>query len=575
MTDSRVFNDNNKESNSWQKRAPRKDPHRLKILSQFCIARAVAKTSLTNFSRYKGDIRKIARLLKASLVLDLRTSLINEIVNTQENFDEENVKSLILLQLLTDVRHFSFDATISKTGCVKELDLSDSEELFQEIREIQELSLESFKLVGVRFEKGLVREILSRSPRVHSIHVGGDLSSEILSYVAIYPCELKSLYLDNCKVTDGEVVTSLLRTKTNFLKLGRMICGKHDMTDIENTALHSLQSITIRSPLLTGCGTILLLHVLRNLRNIHYTSWNSSIFETLILINILSPQNPTFALTSMDVWRPNEEALTQLKHFCPNLQKLMIECYDPELQSLQKLSKFTNLTTLILRLVSEELIISAVKAAGENLKELEIEFETFTFHSISLGTMLFIHEKCPNLQKFNIRHVCIESRPSDRLPSLRSKMFPNLKHLSLSSAVIKPAILERLIIGNDSLENLTLDVNHDALTDKVIRELQINNQLRRLKSISLGAGSLSHKVLTSLITLPELKTLSLDLKRFPFIPVSKFNGIKNELVKARSRTIRRSQFGASDLAWPFWRSPFCRSFIKAQNYFGAAHVITK
>ncbi|XP_064092223.1 uncharacterized protein LOC135205459 [Macrobrachium nipponense] len=515
----------------WRISAPRKNPKSLLDLSRSTVVKEIALPAMTNYPENKNYLTTVCGLLSHFLPWDLRTSVIRETIERQETEDPEQVMSALLLQLLTNVRHFFLTAAGAKSEKWIHLQSHESHSLLQELENVVEFRMESFRLEGVSMEAGTLTQILRRSPRLMSIHISGTLCHEILSHLNSFPCDLLSLRLDNCSVTDEDVVRSLLNTEQKFETLGRIICVGGDATEIEKKCQHSLKNLSVQSPLLTGFGSVVLLNFLRGLQNIQYTSWNSSTFDTLLFLEKVSPENPSFSLTSIDLWRPTDDALLSLKSFCPKLRQLMIECYDPGLSSLAMLSALEDLSSLTLRLMSEELIISAVKSVGCNLRELEIEFETFTFHSVSLETLKLVHESCPHLQRLEIRHVCLEARGDESRPSLRLPMFPNLKYLVLSSAVIQPAVLERLLIGNSSLENLVLDVNHDALTDSVLDELLKNNEMNLLRSVFLGAGSLSPKTLTSLIRLPSLQKLSLDLKRFPFIPVSTFSSLENDLIK--------------------------------------------
>ncbi|XP_066940345.1 uncharacterized protein [Macrobrachium rosenbergii] len=514
----------------WQISAPRKDTKSLLDLSRSTVVKEITLPAITNCHENKNYLLTVCGLLSHFLPWDLRTSVIRETIQKQQTEDPTQVMSAILLQLLTNVRHFCLTTNVKSEKLIH-LESDECHSLLQELENVVEFRMESFRLEGVSMEAGILTQILHRSPRLMSIHISGTLGHEILTHLNSFPCDLLSLRLDNCNVTDEDVVRSLLNTEQKFETLGHIICVGGDTTEIEKKCQHSLRHLSVQSPFLTGFGSVVLLNFFRGLQNIHYTSWNSSIFDTLLFLKKVSPENPSFSLTSIDLWRPTDDALVNLESFCPKLRKVMIECYDPGLSSLAMLSVFQDLSSLTLRLMSEDLIISAVKSVGCNLRELEIEFETFTFHSVSLETLKLVHESCPDLQKLVIRHVCLEARSDESRPSLKLPMFPNLKCLVLSSAVIQPAVLERLLIGNSSLENLVLDVNHDALTDSVLDELMKNNEMNRLRSIFLGAGSLSPKTLTSLICLPSLQKLTLDLKRFPFIPVSTFSSLENDLIK--------------------------------------------
>ncbi|XP_071523404.1 uncharacterized protein [Panulirus ornatus] len=520
---------------SWRRVAPHSQPLPLRSLSQAVLASIVSRTASQSFEDCKEDLHTVCHLLRSSLPLDVRTSVMREVTSTQDIEDPRSVMSLILLHLLMDVSHISLTAG-ANAGRYVLLEQEDCARILQELEGVQRFSLESLQLEGVWMENGLLSEILRRSPNISVIQVSGDLCREVLQLLQERPCNLRSLHLHNCAVSDEEVIKAIIGTDNDFVTLGNIICTGGDITEVQTVALKSLRSLSVQSHMLTVCGAMVLLHSLRELRHMQYTYWNCPISDTLLLLQKIRPEFSS-ALSSIDLWRPSGETLESMATSCPRLQRLTIEGHDTNLASLGALSEFRELSSLTLRIVSEELIVSAVKALGSNLLELKIEFEDYTFHPISLDTIRTIQEECPHLQRLAMLHVNIVANLSDRLPYTKKDVLTELKDFTLQSSLIQPALLERMVRGNRSLENLVLDVNQDALTDQVMTSLLRNNNLHNLTTIYLGAGSLTVRAITSLVALSSLAKLSLDLKRFPFIPVSTFSFLEHDLLKGNYRCV--------------------------------------
>ncbi|ROT81838.1 hypothetical protein C7M84_025018 [Penaeus vannamei] len=517
-------------SSEWRGMAPHKQPQRLRDIIMDRVSSLVSQnTSLHHFTE---NVRTFCEILASSLPLDVRTAVMKKVASTMKINSPQDFKLLLTLHLLTDVRHISL-----KADDLVHLDTDDCHEILQLVKDVPHFRMETLSLENITMEEGLLSSIMGRSPRLHSVRASGELCSQVLTQLQEKPCALRSLHLDSCNVSDEDVVSALVGTRTDFNTLGNIICNGGDVKELQPAALQSLRYLSVESPRLSACGALILLVSLRNLQQIQYTTWSSPIGETLLFLNQINSTIGSFSLTSLAKWQPTEHSLRNLQKLCPRLQKLMIECFDPSLTSLDVLSEFKELTALNLRLVSEELIVSAVKALGKNLLELQVEFEEYSYHTISLDTIKTIQEHCPHLQRLEMKHVNISSNPGDHLHSKNTIALPELKELVLSSAVIQPASLETLLSGNESLESLVLDVNQDALTDTVLATFLKQNSLHRLSSIFLGAGSLSSQALTSLLCLPDLQKLSLDLKRFPFIPVFAFTSLEGSLSKGNFQCI--------------------------------------
>ncbi|XP_042858354.1 uncharacterized protein LOC122244497 [Penaeus japonicus] len=454
----------------WRREDPHKQPKPLRYILMDRVSSQIAHTVPHQIME---NLQALCEILVSSLPINIRTTLITHVAYNMKISSSHDLKLLLLLHLLTNVRHI----TLSAEKPVH-LDQDECHEILQQLKDVSSFRLETLSLESIAMEEGLLSSIMDRSPRLHSAHVSGELCSEVLANLQKKPCDLHSLRLDSCTVSDEDVVRALVGTRTEFYTFSNTICNGGDVSVLEPAALQSLRYLSVESPQFSACGVLVLLVSLRNLRQIQCTTWCAPISETLLFLKQINPSIGPFSLTSLKNWRPTEETLKDLQKLCPRLKKLMIEAYDPSLTSLNVLAEFEELSALCLRLVSEELIVSAVKTLGKNLLELEVEFEEYTYHSISMETIKAIQEHCPHLRRLQMKHVNISSSSGDRLHSRNTIALPELRELVLSSAVIQPASLERLLYGNASLESLALDVNQDALTDPVLSTLLKNNSLR-------------------------------------------------------------------------------------------------
>ncbi|XP_064092256.1 uncharacterized protein LOC135205476 isoform X2 [Macrobrachium nipponense] len=469
-------------------------------------------------------------LLRVSLPLRVRTALLRKVASKQLVITSHQLSSFILLYLAADVRHISLSAFKSDKRYIH-LEEEESDILRNELGGNFQFSMEVLELDGVSLEESLFVELLQRSPHLHSVRVSGANCLHILQYLKIHPIPLRSLFLDNCTVTDEDVVKGILGYDTDLED--DLTCPERDTGHSKNIKYpsDSLVSLTVLSPFLTVFGAMALLHHLKNLGHLQYNSWNTSAGDSLPLLQQFIPVNSTFSLNSMSLFRPKEEDITSLREMCPGLSKLMIECYDPVLKSLELLSQFENLSVLHMRLITEELILSSVSALGHRLLELHIEFDEFTYQPLASDTLHGITKSCPNLQKFLMRNFSIEVSGRKCLPSSSSIRFPALMHLTFSHARLHPQILEQLLKGNNVLQSLTLSVNQDALTDQVLESLCKNNDFRSLTSVSFGAGMLSSAAITLLVSLPALRSLSIVLANFPNISDATFSRLKKVFIK--------------------------------------------
>nr|XP_027208409.1 uncharacterized protein LOC113802137 [Penaeus vannamei] len=457
----------------WHYTAPCKEPEELCGILLDRVAIQLAKTAqLHSFT----NLRCFSEILASSLPIDIRTVLMKKVASTMKINSPQDLKLLLTLHLVTDVRHISL-----KADDLVHLDTDDCHEILQLVKDVPHFRMETLSLESITMEEGLLSSIMGRSPRLHSVRASGELCSQVLTHLQEKPRDLYALKLDNCTLSDQEIVRALVGARTDLDAVCNIICNGGDVKELQPASLQSLRYLSVESPHLSACGILVLLFSLRNLRQFQDTSWSSSIGETLLFLNQINPTTGSFSLTSMTQWRPTEETLRNLQRICPRLQRLMIECFDPSLTSLDVLSEFKELTVLNLRLVSEELIVSAVKALGKNLLELQVEFEENTYHIISMDTIKAIQEHCPHLQRLEMKHVNISSNPGDHLHSRNTIALPELKELVLSSAVIQPASLECILRGMMSLKSLVLEINQDAITDSVLNTLLKNTSVNEFR----------------------------------------------------------------------------------------------
>ncbi|KAG7159956.1 uncharacterized protein LOC121876821 [Homarus americanus] len=519
---------------SWETVAPRKHPRSLSdlALSQVTNALTIALTT-SPLTPIPQELSEVCVAVNTMLPLELRTAVVQEVVETQVIHDHITLVRTLLLHLQVDVQHLSL--VTDSTGPWLHLGQDYSTHLLEQLDPTTKFNLNSLHLDGVTMAPGVLAEIIHRSPHLKSIHVAGDeTASEVLSYIKKNPRGLHSLHLDNCNVTDLDVVHALVKSykdANSWLDIG----GGDDNLD---TSCPPLCHLIIQSPLVTLCGAVVLLHSLRNLRNLQYSYWNSSLCNLFVYLKQQSSSAAPFSLTSLSLWQVTDRALETLS-LCPYLQHLMMECTDPSLTSMSTLTHLSHLTSLTLRLVPENLIVAAVQAIGKNLLMLEVEFEECARTSVSWETVEEIQTHCSRLQRLELHHVIITADPSNFLflPSRPRSIFTELAQMNLSGVVIQPVLLGRLLCDNVALETLVLDVNHDALTDACLATLLKNNKLSFLNYIYLSGGLLSVSTINSLLSLPGLVRLSLHLPRFPFIPAPTFRCLQYRLLKGNYQCI--------------------------------------
>ena len=466
-------------------------------------------------------------LLRSCLPLRILTDLLKAVTSDQGHtinpvFDV----NLLRLNLNADVTHLEMKGRGMEVDYLLQ---RECETFMKEMAVMKELRLESLQLNGVTLKPGLLSWILKRSPFLSSLQVSGSLAEEALDYLRSTPFELHTLHLHSCTVSDEEVASALVWPQLRRSSMAEVICSDEDLTRHGRVQVSSLRRVTIISPLLTVGGAMVLLRALPHLQYLHYT-WLVPVSESLRILKYMCPSVTSYAISHLDLSLVAGDLLTSLGPLCPNLRSLQMESCDPSIVNLDALAGFPRLTSLSLRLVPEHLVVSAVRAVGHNLLELRVEYEECIFKLFSFAALRTLQEYCQDLQSLELISVCLsgESRPRQR-PKTISPAFPELTRLVVEGAAISPDVLASLICCNKSLEHMTLAVNQDVLTDQVVTTLLSQNDLHCLATLQLGAGNLSPAALTTLLTLPSLSSVSLDLKHFPFLSESAFVTFQEDL----------------------------------------------
>ncbi|KAK7070699.1 hypothetical protein SK128_028578 [Halocaridina rubra] len=519
-------------SYNWQKKAPHKDPMRLRNLCMVQLTTSVTHAIKSKADRTCKGFQQMCDMLK-TLPLELKTIVVQETTASQVINDHSTFSRILLLHLLSDVEQISI---ISDAASGSSINFSKEEciELLEKLDSVSSFSILGLHLEGVTFAKGVLSEIISRSPKLSSIHINGEeAATEVLAFIAKNPRGLHSLHLDDCSVSDRDVVNALVKSYKEADYWGDTEFTSINDPDIDGD-FPPLCHLSIQSPSVTVCGAVVLLHYLRNLKSLQYSYWNSSICNLLYYLQKQSPKAAPFSLTSMSLWCVTEKSLDTLK-FCPNLQYLMMECTNPALASMEALKNLPKLCSLTLRLIPEELIVSALKAVGKQLVHLHIEFEEYARTPIKWQTIQAIHAHARNIKRLELHHINIVTESGDTIAPLHSPFFSELCHLNLSSVDLQPALLSRILCKNASLETLVLDINQEALTDSAVMALVKNNQFNHLYDIYIRRGSLSTLSITNLMTLPSLEKVAIQLSQFPSLSAGTFSLIQNQIMKGNYR----------------------------------------
>ncbi|KAK8391841.1 hypothetical protein O3P69_017450 [Scylla paramamosain] len=476
----------------WRARAPKRPPMTLRRLSHSRLTSLLTGV-LNHPSVCPKNVATVGFLLRSYLPLGTLTTLLKDVTSAQDlTINPEFAVNLLRLNLNADVSHVEMKGRGTEANNLLE---RECETLMKEIEVMKELRLESLLLEGLALKPGLLSCILRKAPLLRSLQLSGSLAEEALDHLSHSPCELHTLHLHSCTVTDEEIASALLWPVRKLSNMADVICSDEDFSKPGRVQASSLREVTVISPALTVGGAMVLLRALPHLCCLHYT-WLVPVCESLRILQQLCPSVTSYAISHIDL----------------------------------SLRDFTKLTSLTLRLVPEPFIVSAVKAVGHNLLKLRVEYEECVCKLFSFAALKVLQEHCRDLQSLELISVCLSGEPR---PRQRSKIiapaFPELTHLVVEGAASSPDVLASLISRNRALEHMTLAVNRDVLTDQVVSTLLSQNDLHCLATLHLGAGNLSPAALTTLLTLPSLSGLSLDLKRFPFIPESTFMALQDDL----------------------------------------------
>lgn len=466
-------------------------------------------------------------LLRTSLPPRVRTALLKDVTSSLGHaIDPGLTVALLRLNIIADVTHLEIRGQEGEDTKLLE---EKCKVLMEEMQDMEELRLESLQLEGVSVQPGVLSCILKKAPRLRSLQVSGTLADEALQHLSSNICELHSLHLHSCTVTDEDVVSALVQPHMTLGDMAEVIWSDEDVTKSGRVRASSLKRVTIISPSLSLGGAMVLLRTLPHLQDLHYT-WLVPVCESLRLLQQLCPTVTSYAISHLDLSLVSTDMLTGLATLCPGLRSLQIEGFDSSVVHLDALADFTRLTSLSLRLVPEPFIVSAVRAVGHNLLKLRIEYEECVFKLISFAALKTLQEYCRELRSLELVSVCLAGEPQPRMASRRrSPAFPELTRLVVAGAASSQGVLAGLMSGNRSLEYLSLEVNQDVLTDHVVQTLLAQNDLQRLATLHLGAGSLSPAVITDLLTLPSLANFTMDVNNFKLIPEATFISLQENL----------------------------------------------
>ncbi|KAK4292794.1 hypothetical protein Pmani_034460 [Petrolisthes manimaculis] len=537
---------------SWEVVAARRSPRCLRDLSSQKVIATL--TTAVDLASPKALVQQ-CQAIRTMLPIEVRTCVVEETVTLHPLADTQHTLAhLLLLQLLSGSLHLTLLPSINIYLSQEFMD-----PVLDEIGSIMRFPLTSLHINNnVKLDPGILAELIHRSPSLIDLHVAGEeVALEVLGYLKKNQLGLQSLHLDSCNVTDLDVVEGLVMGYSTALHhpwANLSSLGTSTATDKENaaggeggregetsnstagTSWPPLCHLSIQSPRVTLCGAVVLLHLLRNLKSLNYSYWNSSLHNLFFYLHQKSSHAVPFHLTSLSLWKATDRALDSLA-LCPQLQHLMMEYTDPSLTSLSPLSLLPHLTSLALRLVPENLVKSAIAEVGSKLLSLDVEFEEYTRTLISWTTIQTINSQCTKLQHLELKHLNISADPDiinvtllTRQKSKQHAFFPEVTQLRLIGVVIQAKYLERLLNHNSCLEMLVLDVNNDdALTDQAVSKLIKNNTFNNLSYVYLSGGLLSLESLVTLLALPSIERIALHLPSFPLLSRSGFHKLQCQL----------------------------------------------
>ena len=471
------------------------------------------------------DIVEIGRYLKET-PLRLRTAVMCKVSSAKVLETPSDVAQLLLLHLTADSQIIKLKAT-PKHQRYLNLDYELCNEIAKFLPEIGKLTTKHLELHGITAENSIVPKIISLCPKLITLYLNGETVEEVLDALQDSCPNLQNLSLDGCWVGDVDIVKALFETNEDIWSLGEAMCNGDDIA--QKSRFPSLTNLTVVSPLVSICGATVLLNALRNLNHLNYSYWSTAVGDALLFLKEVVSPKLSVSISSISLWRATAERINSVIDTCPKLQHLLVECVDPSLEDFSALSSLSNLSSLCLRCIPENLIVSAIIAVGSKLKSLEIEYEQYSYKNLSWETIDAINQHCPYLQTLTLSNIELKSQKNTVLYYKWASSLTEVTNLTVKESIIHPDSVERLILGNSSLEKLHLDINKISLTDDFMNKIMKNNNLNRLKQIAFGAGVFSDAGVSKLFALPELRNLTLDLDSLPNVTKDSFTTLQNTL----------------------------------------------
>nr|XP_027208408.1 uncharacterized protein LOC113802136 [Penaeus vannamei] len=142
----------------WHYTAPCKQPEHLCGILLDRVAIQLAKTAQLHSLM---NLRCFSENLASSLPIDIRTVLMKKVASTMKINSPQDFKVLLMLHLLTDVRHISL-----KADDLVHLDTDDCRDILQLVKDVPHFRMETLSLENITMEEGLLSSIMGRSPRL-------------------------------------------------------------------------------------------------------------------------------------------------------------------------------------------------------------------------------------------------------------------------------------------------------------------------------------------------------------------------------------------------------------------------
>ena len=440
--------------------------------------------------------------------LTLRTSLMKEVSSKIVGTPKEAAKTL-LFNLLIDSEIICIKA-MTKHDQFLTLDEDISDNLLSYINELQSLNVKHLELQGMIIKNEVVPKIIALCPDLKSLKINGENVEDVLDALQTHCPKLQSLSLDGCWVRDADVVRALLKTAEDFATIGEALCNGEEIK--QEAQFPSLTHLEIFSPLVSMCGATVLLNALKNLKHMSYSYWSTAVGDALLFLKQIYTPKTLVSISSLSIFRVTLDKLTSVVETCPKLKHLMLECVDSSVTSLSQLSSLKELSSLNLRLLPKNLIISALEAVGSNLTSLEIDNEQYSYKHLPWDAIEAIHIYCPNIQKIVFSNIELKNR--DYIHSLINYPLNNLTSIIIKDSLATPFCIEKLIQKKFSLKSINLNINRDAVNDQLFNNLFKCNEFKVLNQISLAASSLTSNGIHQILSLPNLSNVAIDFSYF-------------------------------------------------------------